>query len=619
MAAGGLRLSDIRVLGEDILWVEGRPAEGGRCAVMRRRPGGRCEELLPPELSARSAVHEYGGGALAIASGHIIVTNQADQRLYRIEPGAEPRPLTAEGPLRHADGAVLPGGALAVVVEDHSTQPPVNRLDLIAEDGARRVLVSDRDFYASPRPSPDGSRLAWLQWDHPLMPWDGAELWTGEITPEGIADAHHVAGGPTESVFQPEWSPDGVLHLVTDRTGWWNLHRVTGGTIEPVAPMEAECGRPLWVLGLSTYAFCDGGRIALCACRDGSWSLEVVDGQTRARTPLPLPFTDLGRYVRSAGRAVVLDAGGPHLPTSIVRVDLDTGAHEVIRRSSDISLDPDRVSLPETVHFPTRDGSRGQAFLHRPAPPEGVEADPAEPPPLLVHAHGGPTSAAGTALDPAIQYWTTRGFAVLDVNYAGSTGHGRAYRERLAGLWGVADVADCVDAAAHVAQRGDADPHRLLITGGSAGGYVVLCALAFHDVFAAGASHYGIGDTESLARETHKFEARYLDRLIGPYPEQRRLYRQRSPLHHAGAVRGAVILFQGEEDPIVPPEQARTMFEAVAAHGVPCALLSFPGEQHGFRRQETISRVLQAELFFHLRILGLEPPPGLEPVAITNL
>lgn len=622
VAAGGLRLSEIRLDGEDLLWIEGRPAEGGRCAVVRRRRGGAVEEALPPPFSARSGVHEYGGGAMMATGGSLIFTNQSDQRLYRLDPGGEPRPLTPPGPRRHADTVAVPRRRLLItVVEDHSGPGVDNRIEALAETGgAGRVLISGSDFYAAPRASPDGGRLAWLQWNQPAMPWDGAELWTGALSAAGgLEDVRQVAGGPEDAVFQPDWSPDGVLHFVGERTGWWNLYRWDGLKAEPVAPMEAECGRPMWVLGMSTYAFAGADRIALCACRDGIWSLHVIERSTGARRQVPLPFTELGHHIAAAGALVALDAGGPDTPMSVVTVDLDRGTHEIVRRSSSVSVGPDRLSTFETVDFPAAGGATAHGLLYRPRVPAGIEVDPEERPPLLVRAHGGPTAAAGSALDPVVQYWTSRGFAFLDVNYAGSTGYGRAYRRRLDGLWGVADVQDCVDGARFLAGRGDADGERLLITGGSAGGFIVLSALTFHRAFAAGASHYGIGDIEALVLETHKFEARYFDQLIGPYPQSRDLYRERSPLQHVHRLRTPVILFQGLEDAVVPPNQAETMHRAVADQGVPCALLEFAGEQHGFRQKATIERVLGAELYFYARVLGFEPPAGVEPVAVRNL
>ncbi|MFN2569944.1 MAG: prolyl oligopeptidase family serine peptidase [Candidatus Dormibacteria bacterium] len=620
VAAGGLRISDIHVDEGEILWIEGRPADGGRCAVVRRTVDGRTVDVLPDAYSARSAVHEYGGGALAVADGTVFFTNQSDQRIHLTRSGLGPVPLTAPGPRRHADLTPIPGiPRILAVLETHGPTSVTNQIISVPTDGgAMTITVSGSDFYAHARPSPDGRRVAWLQWDQPAMPWDGCELWLADLDPQGMATAaRRVAGGPEEAVLQPEWSPDGFLHFITDRTGWWNLHRWDDAAVVPVAPMEAECGRPMWVFGMSTYAFAGAEHIALCAARGGTWELLLVERTSGRVTPIPLPFTEMGHHVRAAAGRLVLDAGGPELPMSIVTVELGTGEHEIIRRSSDLVLGADIVSRFQRVEFPTTDSSTGHGLLYLPrsSPDEGHGA---ERPPLLVRAHGGPTSAAGTALDPVVQYWTTRGFAVLDVNYRGSTGYGRAYRQHLRGGWGIVDVQDCVDAAGYLVALREVDGSRLLITGASAGGYVVLSALTFHDDFAAGASHYGIGDTEALAEETHKFEARYLDGLIGPYPDCREEYRMRSPVNFIERVRAPTILFQGTEDAIVPLRQAEDMFSALRSNGVPCALLLFEGEQHGFRRQATIRRVLESELYFFCRALDIEPADRLEAVPIEN-
>ena len=624
IASGIIRLGQIALDGDDVYWVEMRPAEGGRYVIVRRTPGGRTTDVTPPPFNARTLVHEYGGGAFAVAEGTVYFSNFADQRLYRQEPGAQPRPITPEAKLRYADGVVdRRRGRMICVREDHTdpAQEAVNAivsLDLEGDPEGGRVLVSGNDFYSSPRLSPDGTRLAWLTWNHPNMPWDGTELWVGELRADGsLGRAERVAGGPRESIFQPEWSPDGVLHFVSDRTGWWNLYRWRDGRAEPLTEMEAEFGRPQWVFGMSTYAFASADHIICAYTQRGIWHLASLDTATRALKPIEIPYTEIA-YVRAApGRAVFL-AGSPIEPASVVQLDLATGRIEVLRRSTEAAIDPGYLSSPQAIEFPTEGGLTAYAFFYPPQNRDYV-APPGERPPLLVMSHGGPTSAASTTLNLGIQYWTSRGIAVLDVNYGGSTGYGRAYRERLDGQWGIVDVDDCVNGARYLVERGLVDGQRLAIRGGSAGGYTTLCALTFRDVFKAGASYFGVSDLEALTKETHKFESRYLDRLVGPYPERRDLYRERSPIHFAHRLSCPAIFFQGLEDRVVPPSQAESMVEALRAKGLPVAYVTFEGEQHGLRRAESIKRALDAELYFYSRIFGFEPADPVEPVPIENL
>jgi dipeptidyl aminopeptidase/acylaminoacyl peptidase len=507
------------------------------------------------------------------------------------------------------------------VREDH-TEPEREAVNTIAsidlESGDSRVLMSGHDFYASPRLNPDGTRLAWLAWDHPNMPWDGTELWVGELQPDGsLEHTRCVAGGVGESIFQPEWSPDGTLYFVSDRTGWWNLYRVRDGQVEPLAEMEAEFGLPQWLFGWSTYAFELAQRIVCAYAQQGTWHLASLDTETRKLEPIETPYTAISGVHAAPGRAI-FHAGSPTEPPSIVQLDLATGQIEVLRRSGKIETDPGYLSQPQAVGFPTENGLTAHAFFY---PPQNRDyaAPPDELPPLLVMSHGGPTGSTSNTLKLAVQYWTSRGIAVLDVNYGGSTGYGRAYRQRLAGQWGVVDVDDCVNGARYLAQSGKVDGERLIIRGGSAGGYTTLCALTFRDAFKAGASYYGIGDLEAMAKETHKFESRYLDRLVGPYPEQRELYVQRSPIHFTDQLSCPVIFFQGLEDQVVPPNQAEMMVEALRKKKVPVAYLPFEGEQHGFRRAENIKRSLDAELYFYSRIFDFELGEPVEPVDIENL
>ena len=609
--------------GDSVYWLESRPGEGGRTVIVHRPPDGHTRDVNPEPFNARTRVHEYGGGDFVVHGGTVYFSNFADQRIYAVEPGGEPEPLTAEVDHRYANMTV--DGArdrLVAVREDHTGEgEPVNEIVAISlEGGAERVLVSGNDFYSSPRVSPDGQSLAWLTWNHPNMPWDGTELWTAGLDRDGVpVGAERLEGAPDESVFQPEWSPDGTLHFVSDRTGWWNLYRTSGGAAEPLCPMEAEFGLPGWAFGMSTYAFLSPTRVACALIEDGVFRLGVLDTETGELREIETPYSVISSLRTNEGSDEVLFiAGSPTESSAIARLDVETGKQEVLRRAGDLGLDPGYLSAPETVEFPTEGGLTAHGFFYPPR--NGDHAGPeGELPPLLVLSHGGPTGMTLPNLDLEIQHKTSRGFAVLDVNYGGSTGYGREYRRRLDGMWGVVDVDDCANGAKYLAERGMVDGERLLIAGGSAGGYTTLCALTFRDVFAAGASYYGVSDAAALAEETHKFESRYLDGLIGPYPERADLYRERSPIHHTDGLSCPVIFFQGLEDEVVPPNQAETMFEALKEKGLPVAYVPFEGEQHGFRRAENIKRALDGELFFYSRIFGFDLADDVDPIHIENL
>ncbi len=616
-------LGQIRLDSEDIYWSEMRPDEGGRNVIVRRTPDGAIADITPPPFNVRTRVHEYGGGAFTVLNGSIYFSNFTDQRLYVQTPGAPPRPLTPEGKLRYADGVIdFHRGRLICICEDHTAgeHQVVNcliSLDLEAS-GKKLILARGNDFYSSPCLSPDGLYLAWLTWNHPNMPWDGTELWVSELKADGsLTSLQRVAGGIDESIFQPRWSPDGVLHFVSDRSGWWNLYCWRQGQVEPLWEREAEFGMPQWLFGLSTYDFASADEIICAYTQQGTWNLAQLNRPTQQLQPIETPYSEI-MFLQTASGRVIFRASSATEPPAIVHLDLATRQVEVLRRSSTVTLDAKYFSHPQAIEFPTQDQQTAYAFFY---PPQNADyaAPSGERPPLLVMSHGGPTAAASSTFSLEVQYWTGRGIAVLDVNYGGSTGYGRAYRQRLTGQWGVVDVDDCTDGAHYLVERREVDGARLAITGGSAGGYTTLCVLTFRDLFKAGASHFGVSDLEALVRETHKFESTYLFRLVGPYPERVDLYRARSPIHFSDRLACPVIFFQGLEDRIVPPTQAELMFEALRTKGVPVAYVPFAGEQHGFRRSENIKRALDGELYFYSQTFAFDLAEPLEPVLIENL
>ncbi|NIR29990.1 MAG: S9 family peptidase [Gammaproteobacteria bacterium] len=621
IATGSLRLGSVTLVAESAYWLEGRAAEGGRNVLVRCRADGRAEDATPPPFNVRTGAHEYGGGAYRVMQDMVWFANFADQRIYAQRRGEPPRALTPEGPWRYADLVVdTRRRRLLAVRETHETggEPASALVSLDTATGAAQVLAEGHDFYSNPCLSEDGRHLAWLSWDHPRMPWDGTELWVAAIDTHGaLGRATRVAGGPDESVFQPQWAIDGALYFVSDPTGWWNLHRWAGEEVTPLCPMQAEFGQPQWQFGMSTYGFDATGAIVCAYCGGGRWRLARLNPDSGRLAPIELPYTQFQDVSVGDHRAAFL-AGAPDRPTAVVSLDLASGRWDVLREASTLDFDAGYLSRPDRITFPTGDGETAHGFLYPPRNP-GYRAPSTERPPLIVVGHGGPTGAASDALHLPTQFWTSRGFAVLDVDYRGSTGYGRAYRRLLQGRWGIADVADCVSGARHLIATGQVDQQRLVIRGSSAGGYTALAALTFHDVFKAGASHYGISDLEALAQETHKFESRYMDWLVGPYPAARAVYRARSPIHHAEHLSCAVIFFQGLADKVVPPNQAQRMVNALQRRGLPVAYVAFEGEQHGFRRSETMRRALEAELYFYGRVFGFQPADRLEPVPIANL
>lgn len=649
LVAGAAAPGEVRVDGDDIWWSESRPAEGGRTQLVRRVHDGRHGDVLPsgdtPDATpwnARTSIHEYGGGAWCVGAGVVTFAQFSDQRLYRYvadDPDTPPRALTPvpsePRSVRFGDLVAWDTNWVLAVREELVGGGPDATHDIVAiptdasavDDPARiRVLVSGPDFVSSPRPGP--AQLAWTQWDHPRMPWDGTELAVARLgrdadgAPELRSDPVVVAGGPDESVVQPEWDRSGALWFCSDGTGWWNLHRVGDpqaadavAAVEAVAPVEAEIGGPQWVFGGRWFApLPDGSVIASITAAGMTGLAHVSPGGALDR--LDTDLTAVAQVVAGPGRgqAVVVAASATtEVNVSLVHLGAEATV-EPVRPARDLGFGAEVVSAPEAIEFPSADGRTAHALLYRPRH-EGLVGPDGERPPLVVFSHGGPTSAARSMLDLSRQFWTSRGIAVVDVNYGGSTGYGRPYRRLLDGRWGIVDVEDCVAAARHLADEGVVDARRIAIRGGSAGGFTTLAALCSSDIFAAGTSLYGVADLEALARDTHDFESRYLDGLVGPYPADRATYIARSPIHHTEDFSCPLLVLQGAEDRVVPPAQAEAIVAAVAAKGLPHASITFAGEGHGFRRSDSIIAALEAELWFYGRVLGFTPADELTPVA----
>jgi dipeptidyl aminopeptidase/acylaminoacyl peptidase len=619
----GHAFGSLSVAWPSVRWTASRPAEDGRVAVVEWRDG-QLRELTPPAANVRTRVHEYGGGALWFHGDIAYYSEFADGRLRRLEDGVA-TPLTPEPPepssLRYADGDLTPDGRLLVCVrERHEGGAVHNELVTLPSDGSAgpRPIASGHDFYAAPRVSPDGDRLAWICWDHPRMPWDGTELWVAELAADGTLTGERlVAGGPEESVVEPAWSADGRLHFVSDRNGWWNLYREDRAL---TALEDGEIGTPAFVFGTARYAFLADGPIACVVTRAAVDSLELLDPETGELRPAGLAWTAYDPTMLAAdGSRVVFSAASPTRPTTLVAWDAASGEETVLECAIDLALDPAAVSQPRTIDFPTTDGATAHAFYYPPASADS-EGPADELPPLRVVCHGGPTSHCTPSFSPGFLFWTQRGIGVVDVNHRGSSGFGRAYRRLLDGRWGQIDWQDCVAAAQYLAEQGEADPQRTWVAGGSAGGYVVLCALTFDPTaFAAGVSFFGVADLEALAIETHKFESRYLDTLIGPYPERADLYRARSPVHFADRLARPLLLLQGLDDEVVPPSQAEAMVEVVDRKGIPHAYVAIAGEGHGFRKRENVRRALEVTLSFVGQIFGFEPADELGQLEIAHL
>lgn len=620
ITADTVSLSEIQLHPSGIYWIERRPMEKGRC-VLIRHASGETTDVLPAPFSARSHVHEYGGGVYCVTDDGLFFVNDSDHNIYFYNYQAPPRIVTHTNNLQFAD-LIFDAARrqLICICQDKlnaDTEPANTLISIDTATGEISTLSSGYDFYSSPRLSPCGNRLSWLCWNHPEMPWDSTELWLADITSSNtLTNSQRITGYDSVSIFQPEWSPDGFLTFISDKSGWWNIYQYHDGAIEQLTHERSEFGVPQWVFCQSTYAFINKNEILCAPITNGVAELSILNIPTRALAPVNTPWNIFSSIQSINGSHCFIAASESCFP-KIIRLQHNSFKPQYIRTASSPGLADAYYSYGKTIKFTTRNHDHVFAIYYAPKNKD-VDAALDERPPLIVLTHGGPTAMSDSALDIRKQFWTSRGFAVLDVNYSGSTGFGRKYRERLNGNWGIRDAEDCCDAALHMVKLGMADPRRLIIKGSSAGGYTVLCALTFHNVFSAGASYYGIGDLESLLKDTHKFESRYLDRLIGPYPENVKLYHQRSPLHHVEQLNCPVIFFQGTDDKVVPKEQAETMFTALKNKNIPVAYVAFAGEQHGFRKAETIKKALDSELYFYNRIFGLSADDTRE-IEIENL
>jgi dipeptidyl aminopeptidase/acylaminoacyl peptidase len=623
MTTAAIGLGAVSVDGETLYWLEMRPGEGGRTALCRRRPDGSIDEPAPAPFDVGSRVHEYGGGAYRASGGLVVFSERKTNKVWLAEPGAELRQLATPDGCRYADFELdLRRRRVIAIREDHRERPPTDpraaivALSLGSSAGAETVLFEGPDFLSSPRVSPGGESLAFLAWDQPDMPWDGTKLYLGEITKAGTLAAAKPVAGTTEpeAIVQPTWSPEGILHFSSDRSGWWNLYALRDGRILPIAPVEAEIGGPHWVFRQNFFAHLADGRIVAVMVRDAIKVAVVIENGTIA----PLDLGQVQDCPQPLGHGLAFVVTPKDAPPSLAIATAIQGSTPTIVQVAAPAVVPrGSISQGEPISFPT-EGGEAHAFWYPPRN-ESFAAAPGELPPLVVLSHGGPTSMTANGFSLGVQWWTTRGFGVVDVNYGGSTGYGRSYRRRLDGKWGIVDVADCIAAAQYLVGRGLVDPARLAIRGGSAGGFTTLAVLTSSDVFAAGASLYGVADLMLLAKETHKFESRYLDRLVGPLPEARALYDERSPIHHVDRLACPIIFFQGLEDKTVPPSQAETMVAAMRARHLPVALYTFENEGHGFRMPATLRRVLELELDFYGRAFGFAPPGLGERVIVSGL
>ena len=634
IASGTLRLGSACLDGTTAYWLEGRPTEGGRQVLVSRSADGKVKDVLEAPFSARTLAQEYGGGAYVVQDDVCYFSNADDQKIYRIKAGGTPQAITGDGRFCYADADVdSKRNRLIAVMEDHTQTDEEALTKLVSvslsddekELGKVDVLVEGADFYSNPRISHDHRQMSWLSWNHPNMPWDGCDLWLGQLDEQGaIVSKVQLAGGVDESIMQPEFAENGDLYFISDRSGWWNLYvfqtPLKGLSATAVYPLDGDFSSPQWVFGLSSYSIIAPNLLLCTYVENSMWQLAFLEIDTKTHKgtlkKIDSPYTNFS-YINAVNNKAIMCAGSPTEQNAVVEIDLTTLEFTVLKPSSSTKLNADYVSVAQAIEFPTERNLTAHAFYYPPRNKD-VVAPQGSLPPLVVKSHDGPTAATSSVLNPSIQYWTSRGYAVVDVNYGGSSNYGRQYRQRLNLNWGLVDLEDCQNAAKYLAAKGLVDSGRMVITGGSAGGYTTLCALTFGDVFAAGASHYGVSDLIALTKDTHKFESRYLDRLVGPLPDFAPVYKQRSPIHFPEKLSCPTIFFQGLDDKVVPPNQAEVMVEALKKKGLPVCYITYEGEQHGFRKSANISRTLDAEFLFYAKIFGFKPADQLEEIEILN-
>jgi dipeptidyl aminopeptidase/acylaminoacyl peptidase len=625
LADAQIGFGNLRNFNGDLYWTENVPAAGGANGLFRMSDTATATRVVPDGANVRTRVHEYGGAPYAVVADTIYYIELADQRLYRLEAGGTREALTPAG-FRYADFTPRIAGdgsttALICVREDHTTAGEVHNTLVsvpLPTGGAGDVLFGGSDFVAHPRLSPNGQQLAFVTWNHPHMPWDASQIRLAELGEHGLGPAQCIAGGNGESVLEPEWDVDGTLYFISDRSGFWNLYARRGDAAQVLWPRQADFAHSLWLLGQASYTLLGNGLAVTRFCEGGIDRLAVIDLRSGAGRLLDLPYVEYSLLTRIDDQHVAAVVGSTREPDAIVRINVESGKAQVLRQAGRALLEPEAVSTAIPIDFPSAGGRVAHAFYYAPFNPK-FRAPAGELPPLLTLVHGGPTVQASPGYSSAVQFWTSRGFAVVDVNYGGSSGFGRAYRRELEGNWGIVDAEDVIAAARYLVGTGRVDPKRTAIRGGSAGGYTVLVALSTSDVFCAGADYFGISDMTAIARDTHKFESRYLDSLMGPLPESQAIYDSRSPLQHLDGFKAPLIVFQGADDPIVPPNQSERIVNALRARGAPVAYLLYPGESHGFRKPATTISSLQAELSFYGQVFGFVPADQLPPLIIENI
>jgi dipeptidyl aminopeptidase/acylaminoacyl peptidase len=622
VAAGRHSIDDLRSVNGRLYWTQSQPEEGGIVALFGMTPGAAASRLTATGTNVRTRVHEYGGAPYVVLDQTVYFSRFEDQRLYAIKSGGAAEAVTPAG-YRYADCKPRPGDVaeLICVREDH-TDPAHVRNALVRlpmpGNGAGDVLYADSDFVAYPRLSSDGKQIAFITWNHPNMPWDGTELKVAEFAGSTLKDLTTVAGSASESVIEPQWGADGTLYFISDRSGFWNLYARHGSQIRALSPRAAEFASPLWSLGQSNYALLGDGHALVRFDDRGIDRLAVLDLGRGTLRMLDLPYVEYEQLTPMDAQHVALIARSARAPSAIVAIDVRSGHAETLRSVGRAELAPAAVSVATAIDFPSAHGRTAHALYYPPVNPD-FHAPQGSLPPLLTLVHGGPTSQASPSYSSSIQFWTSRGFAVVDVNHGGSSGFGRAFRQELNGNWGVVDVEDVIAAARYLVAIGRVDAAHVAIRGGSAGGYTVLRALGTSDVFRAGADYFGISDMTALARDTHKFESHYIDSLIGPLPQSQAIYDSRSPLNHLDGFKVPLIVFQGADDPIVPPSQSERIVEALRARHEPVAYILYPGESHGFRKPDTTIHSLQAELSFYGQVFGFSPADHLPALKIENL